>query len=69
MDEDLATSQKDIVFRKRAVRNMWIMIITIFLVDTYSTLYSFALLWANDSCFLQDTIWVRSLSTVTERSI
>jgi hypothetical protein len=41
MDEDLATSQKEIVFRKRAVRNMWIMIITIFITATYGTTFSF----------------------------
>jgi len=70
MDEDLASSQKEIVFRKSAVRNMWIMIITIFLVDTIGTAYSLSLyIWAGGNCFIQDTIWVRSVSTVIQRSI
>lgn len=41
-------SKKEIEFRKRSVKNMWFIIITIFLVDTYNTLYSLTLFfWAD----------------------
>ena len=34
---------------------MWIIIITIFFVDTYSTLYSLILnIWGDDDCYVQD---------------
>lgn len=70
LDNALKTSQKEIMFRRRAVWNMWVIIITIFVVDMYSTAYSFILFfWANDQCFVQDVVWVRSLSTVVQRSI
>lgn len=42
------TSSKEVNFRKRANRNMWIIIGTIFVVVTYNTLYSFILLVASD---------------------
>lgn len=46
-------TEREIVFRKRAVRNMWIIIATIFLVDTYGTLYSGILfVWSDESCFI-----------------
>ena len=64
-------SKKEIEFRKRSVKNMWFIIITIFLVDTYNTLYSLTLFfWADpQTCFVQDSSWVKSLSTVMQRSI
>ena len=43
------------MFRKRAVRNMWIIIATIFVVITYNTLYSFILFWWSDpNCLIAD---------------
>ena len=65
-----ARSINEIEFRKRAVYNMWVIIVTIFIADTYSTLYSVTLaIWAGPNCYVQDEVWVKSLSTVTERSI
>lgn len=65
----VVTVAKDIEFREKSVRNMLIIVGTIFLVDTYSTIYSVLLFgWANERCYLQDTVWVKSLSTFTERS-
>lgn len=59
------TSKSDIEFRSRALRNMWTIIITIFVVVTYSTLYSITLYaWADAECYIQENIGVRSLSTV-----
>ena len=47
------TSQKEIDFRKKSVKNMWVIIITIFVVVTYNTLYSLILfIWADTSCFI-----------------
>ena len=49
---------------------MWTMILTIFIVDTYCTLYSiFLYFFAGPDCYMQDVSWIRSLSTVVERSI
>lgn len=47
---------------------MFIITLTIFMVDTYSSIYSILLFgWANEQCYLQDTVWVKSLSTFFER--
>ena len=49
---------------------MWIIICTIFIADSYSTIYSVTLaIWGGPECYVQDEVWVRSLSTVTERTI
>jgi len=49
---------------------MWIIIATIFVVDTYGTLYSFVLfLWSDDECFIQSNVSVRSFTTVFSRSV
>ena len=61
---------KEIEFRKKAVFNMWVIICTIFIADTYATLYSMTLaIWGGKDCYVQDEVWVKSLSTVTERTI
>ena len=45
----LKESMKEIERRNHALFNMFLIILTIFIVDTYSTLYSITLLiWAND---------------------
>ena len=42
-------SMKEIKMRKQALTNMFIIILSIFIVDTYATLYSFIkLVWADD---------------------
>ena len=71
-DEAAKSAQKEIEFRQKAIRNMWIIIWTICLVVTYNTVYSLVLLiFSNDDCYvLSDSyIWVHSLSTVMQRSI
>ena len=65
-----ARAIKEIEFRKKAVLNMWIIICTIFIADSYATIYSVTLAaWGDYDCYVQDTVWVKSLSTVTERII
>ena len=66
LQDAYVASKKEIEFRKRSVKNMWFIIITIFVVDTYNTLYSLTLyIWADpDTCYIQDLTWVKSLSTV-----
>ena len=55
--------------RNKAVKNMLIMVGTIFCVEVYASVYSVLLyFWANDNCYIQDTVWVKSLSTFMERS-
>ena len=57
-------------FRLKAVRNMNIIIWTITLTVAYTTLYTIIYtIWADDYCYVQGTVWVRSLSTFMERSI
>ena len=69
-DKMTESSLKEIAMRKKSVRNMWIIILTIFLTETYQTLYSIILaIWSNESCYVQDVVWVKSLSTVVERSL
>jgi len=49
---------------------MLIIITTIFTVEMYTTLYSITLtIWGDSECFVQPTVWVRSLSTVVQRSL
>ena len=56
--------------RQRSVRNMWIIVWTVFVTETYSTLYSIVLaIWADENCYVQETVWVKSLSTFIERSL
>ena len=70
LDPLVMTGKREIQFRKRAVRDMWIIICTIFIVETYTTLYSIVLsIWGNDNCYVQDEVWVRYLSTVVQRSM
>ena len=48
-DSAMKASKSEIRFRQRAVRNMWIIILTICFVDTYSTLYSIVLyIWSDE---------------------
>ncbi len=61
---------KEIELRQKSVRNMWIIIWTIFITETYSTLYTVILaIWADKECYVQDVVWVKSLSTFVERSL
>ena len=49
---------------------MWLIIVTIFTIATYSSLYSVILfVWADSECYVQQHVEVRSLSTVMERSM
>ena len=49
---------------------MWVIICTIFFADTYATLYSLTLnIWGGKYCYVQDEVWVKSLSTFVERFI
>lgn len=46
-------NKSEVEFRRRALRNMWTIIVTIFVVVTYSSLYSIALyIWADSDCFV-----------------
>ena len=71
-DEVSESAKKEIEFRNKAIRNMWIIIGTICLVVTYNTLYSFILLiWSGESCYVlegQEYVWVHSLNTIMARS-
>lgn len=52
------------------MRNMWLMIITMCIVNTYETLYSLALfIWANDNCYVYDNAGLNSLNTIAARFI
>jgi len=65
MDLMVESSRKEIQFRKKAVRDMLIIIGTIFIVEMYTTLYSITLtIWGDEECYVQHTVWVRSVSTV-----
>ena len=60
----------EIMFRKRAVRNMWIIFATIFIVVTYNTIYSFVLYWGSDeNCFIANSELVRSFMDILSRAI
>ena len=60
----------EIEFRRRALRNMWTIIVSIFVVVTYSSLYSIILYFGADSeCYVQQNVAIRSLSTVVQRSM
>lgn len=65
------SARKEVEFRSRSERNMWIVIITIFIVDTYQLFYSLALVFAGDpnTCFITRSSAVHSFSTFTERSL
>lgn len=55
-------------FAKRAERNMWVIIVTICFVATYTTLYSIVLLiWGGEHCLVFQSKWGSSLSTMVER--
>ena len=71
-DKLVQSSLKEIEFRKKAAKNMIIIIVTMFLTNLYQTLYSITYaLWANEDCYVLETngYWVQSLSTFMERSI
>ena len=52
-DKMAQSSLNEIELRKRSVRNMWIMILTIFLTESYCTLYSIILaVWSDDTCYI-----------------
>ena len=69
-DEELASSQREIEHRRIAVRNMWTMIIVMLIVNIETTAYSFTLyIWSDNSCYVYETVWVRSLNTVLQRFI
>ena len=69
-DKQVANLHKEIEFRNRAKRNMWITIFVFFFVITYVSLYSLVLyLGPDDKCRITDNKWVRSFSTVLERHI
>ena len=49
---------------------MWIIIWTIFVSEGYATLYSIILaVWGDENCYVQDLVWVKSLSNFVERSL
>lgn len=55
LDEAVRQSKNEIDFRKAAVRNMWLMIITMCIVNTYEIMYSAVLaLRADGDCYLYD---------------
>ena len=61
---------KQIEFRRSSYRNMWLIIISFFLVNTYQTLYSLILFFAaNDQCYLQSNIRIQSVSTIFARML
>ena len=63
-------SLKEISQRKRALANMFTIILTIFIVDTYQTLYSFVkLVWADDECYVFDSHYLWSTSNIIERGL
>ena len=46
-------SYREINRRNKALFNMCLIILTIFIVDTYATLYSIILMiWANEDCYV-----------------
>lgn len=52
-DDLVKNSLKEIEMRKKSVCNMWIIIMTIFTVEMYQTLYSIILaVWGNDNCYV-----------------
>ena len=60
----------EIEIRLKAVRNMSIIIWTISLTVAYMTIYTIVYSFFSDSeCYVQEVVWVRSLSTFLERSI
>ena len=64
------SSLQEIALRQKSVRNMWIIIWTIFVTEIYSTLYSIILaVWSDENCYVQDLVWVKSLSNFVERSL
>ena len=61
---------KDINFRNKAVRNMWIIIFTVIFVVNYSAIYSLVLfIWANKYCYISDHKSVVSINNFLERFI
>lgn len=53
MQEAVQAHHKEAAFMNKSVCNMWVIIITIFVVVTYNTLYSFILyIWADSTCFV-----------------
>ena len=69
-DKQLNNLNREIEFRNRAKRNMWITIGVICFVVTYVSLYSLVLyLGPEDQCNISDSEWVRSFSTAIERQI
>ena len=68
-DHMAISAKQEVRFRKRSERNMWIVILTIFVVDTYMMLYSMILAWGTDNCLLTDSPTVHSFSNIFERSL
>ena len=54
MSEVSAKSQiNEVEHRRKAAKNMWLIIVTIFVVVTYSSLYSIVLYaWADEECYI-----------------
>ena len=65
LDEAAKSADREIEFRAKSVRNMWLMFVTIFVVITYNTIYSITLyVWADQTCFIFELEWLNSLNTV-----
>ena len=53
-DINFAPQTNDVEHRRKAARNMWLIIVTIFTIATYSSLYSVILfVWADSECYVQ----------------
>jgi len=51
--EDQVYGKNQIAMRNRSLRDLWVIIITLFIVDTYATLYSLILFFfGNERCFV-----------------
>ena len=53
-DINFAPQINEVEHRRKAARNMWLIIVTIFTIATYSSLYSVILyVWADSECYVQ----------------
>ena len=66
--EDQIYGRKQIAMRTKSLRDLWVIIISLFICDLYATLYSLILLiFSDDDCYISDDYNVRSFFTIFTR--